>query len=401
MRSFEMVALALGFSLVVGCGSEGTSADDVGRLSAALCVEPRLTPLRVTASSSESASYSPERAADGNASTRWSSVFADSAWIQLDFGVARQLERVVLKWETAASKSYTLGISDSESGPFTTIYTQTNGKGGTETASGLHGSGRYLRLTSTARTTGFGISLFELEAYAPVDGACGSPSPKCGSAPLRAVAASASSIESSDYPPSEAIDGIVGTSCGAGNRWSSAYADQQWLMLDLGQPRHLDRVVLRWECAASASYDIQVGLSPTGPWATVYSDPAGNGGVDDARGLNATARYVRVYSRKRTKPFGVSLYEVEIYGDADPMCGVGACTNPALENRTSLSIKSSSIGARVSADTVRSAMRIAQDPSTKKVYLWADSGLRELDLETLSSAPVVSRSAIASALPAG
>src|SRR6478609_2218554 len=183
MRSFEMVALALGFSLVVGCGSEGTSADDVGRLSAALCVEPRLTPLRVTASSSESASYSPERAADGNASTRWSSVFADSAWIQLDFGVARQLERVVLKWETAASKSYTLGISDSESGPFTTIYTQTNGKGGTETASGLHGSGRYLRLTSTARTTGFGISLFELEAYAPVDGACGSPSPKCGSAP--------------------------------------------------------------------------------------------------------------------------------------------------------------------------------------------------------------------------
>src|SRR6185295_14588231 len=97
-------------------------------------------------------------------------------------------------------------------------------------------------------------------------------------------------------------------------RWSSAFGDPQLIVVDLGAPRHISRVVLRWETAASADYDLDVADSASGPWITVYSDHAGNGGTDDIDGLSANRRFVRMYSRARTTPFGNSLYELDVFG---------------------------------------------------------------------------------------
>jgi cysteine-rich repeat protein len=129
---------------------------------------------------------------------------------------------------------------------------------------------------------------------------------------------------------SAAIDGSLTT------RWSSAFADPQWLLLDLGATRYVSRVVLRWENAASSDYEVDIGASATGPWTVLRNDPAGNGGVDDLTGLAGAGRYVRMYSRHRTTPYGNSLYEMEVYGDNNPNCSGGppvpVCGNGVVES---------------------------------------------------------------------
>lgn len=58
-------------------------------------------PGALTASGSENPGTTPGLAFDGDASTRWSSQFADDAWIRVDLGAALRIDRVVLDWEAA------------------------------------------------------------------------------------------------------------------------------------------------------------------------------------------------------------------------------------------------------------------------------------------------------------
>jgi len=114
----------------------------------------------------------------------------------------------------------------------------------------------------------------------------------------------------------------AGVGCRDGNtgtRWSSAFSDPQWIQLDLGASKHVSRVVLNWEAAASRSYEVQVSDDGTS-WRTIYSDSAGDGGIDDLRNLNGNGRYLRIYSRTRITQWGVSLWEIEVYGDANSSC---------------------------------------------------------------------------------
>jgi cysteine-rich repeat protein len=160
---------------------------------------------------------------------------------------------------------------------------------------------------------------------------CGGPCVACSATCmvnwLTTIEATASSIETATTPASAAIDGSMAT------RWSSGFSDPQWLYVDLGTQRRIKRVQLRWENAASWSYDIQVADSASGPWATIYADNAGNGGTDDITNLNANGRYVRMYSRSRTSQWGNSIWEFEVYGDLSPTCGAPVtCGNGALDS---------------------------------------------------------------------
>ncbi len=159
---------------------------------------------------------------------------------------------------------------------------------------------------------------------------CGGPCATCGSScqsvALSRASATASTAESPSNAASFAIDGSLTT------RWSSWFIDPQWLYVDLGSINRVRRVVLRWEAAASKDYDIQVSNTAAGPWTTVFTQPAGDGGVDDITGLNANARYVRMYSRQRATIFGNSLFEFEIYGDSNLACSAGAaCGNGVVD----------------------------------------------------------------------
>ena len=118
-----------------------------------------------------------------------------------------------------------------------------------------------------------------------------------------------SSIEGGTYVAANAVDGQLGT------RWSSQFSDPQWYRVDLGGAYAIDRVVLRWETAAARAYQIQVSADGA-TWSTVYSTSSGDGGVDDIALSAVTARYVRMYGTQRLTPYGYSLWEFEVYGEA-------------------------------------------------------------------------------------
>lgn len=108
------------------------------------------------------------RAVDGDTGTRWeSSHGANSAWLRLDLGNSQPLTRAVIRWEAANAASYSIDGSNNGNS-WTTITTRTNGAFGERTDTvNLSGSYRYVRVNSTARSTGneWGYSIWEVEVY--------------------------------------------------------------------------------------------------------------------------------------------------------------------------------------------------------------------------------------------
>ncbi|HEX4787494.1 MAG TPA: discoidin domain-containing protein, partial [Actinospica sp.] len=116
-----------------------------------------------TASSVESASYTPAGATDGNTGTRWSSAFSDPQWLDVDLGSAQSVCGVGLNWEAAYATGFQIQVSNDNTN-WTTVYSTTTGTGGTQNLA-VSGSGRYVRMYGTARATQYGYSLWEFDVY--------------------------------------------------------------------------------------------------------------------------------------------------------------------------------------------------------------------------------------------
>ncbi|MFJ2957941.1 discoidin domain-containing protein [Streptomyces sp. NPDC087270] len=127
---------------------------------------------QVTASSYEGGN-APAAALDGRTTTRWSSLYTDDQWLQVDLGSTAAVSGVVLDWESAYGTGYHIDVSDNGTA-WTPLYTTTSGKGGIEKLP-LTGSGRYIRLVGTARATGYGYSLWEFQVYGTVDDQASTP----------------------------------------------------------------------------------------------------------------------------------------------------------------------------------------------------------------------------------
>ncbi|MFJ3941120.1 discoidin domain-containing protein [Streptomyces parvus] len=119
----------------------------------------------------------------------------------------------------------------------------------------------------------------------------------------------ASSQENGGTAAGNAVDGDGGT------RWSSAFADPQWIRIDLGSPAALSRVELAWEAAHAKSYRIE--LSTDGDdWTTAYSTTTSAGG-DETLSISGDARYVRLTGTERATGYGYSLWEFKVFGTRD------------------------------------------------------------------------------------
>ncbi|RKR86244.1 type 1 glutamine amidotransferase [Micromonospora pisi] len=238
-------------------------------------------------------------AVDGNSGTRWGSAHADPQWISVDLGASYALNRVRLNWEAAYGRAYQIQTSPNNS-TWTTVHSTSTSDGGVDDVA-LTGTGRYVRVNGTTRGTAWGYSLWDLSVYGtPVTG---TPTLLSSGRPT-----ATSSVEpGSAHVAANAVDGNTAT------RWGSAYADPQWISVDLGATRSLSRVRLNWEAAYGRAYQIQT--SPdNNTWTTVYSTTASDGGIDDIT-LTGTGRHVRVHGTQRAlTPYGYSLWELEVYG---------------------------------------------------------------------------------------
>ena len=117
-----------------------------------------------TASGLESDAYPASAAVDGSLTTRWSSAFVDPSWIQLDLGSVQAFNRVILFWQNAYGVQYLIQTSNDQQN-WTTVYTQSAGKGGIEDLTFPTVNARYVRMYGTQRNTQYGYSLWEFQVY--------------------------------------------------------------------------------------------------------------------------------------------------------------------------------------------------------------------------------------------
>jgi len=103
-------------------------------------------------------------AVDGDPSTRWGSKFSDPQSITVDLGTAQPVGRVILRWEAAYARGYRIELS-SDGTTWRDAFATTTGNGAEDNITFTPTPARFVRMTGTQRATGYGYSLWELEAY--------------------------------------------------------------------------------------------------------------------------------------------------------------------------------------------------------------------------------------------
>ena len=168
------------------------------------------------------------------------------------------------------------------------------------------------------------VTVLAALAVAPL----GSPAHADGTLLSQGKTATASSTENGGTPASAAVDGNAGT------RWSSQWADPQWLEVDLGQTATISQVSLSWEAAYASAFQIQVSDNGS-TWSSIYSTSSGTGGTQNLN-VSGSGRYVRMYGTARATQYGYSIWEFQIYGSFG---GGGGCSssNAALNHPASAS----------------------------------------------------------------
>ncbi len=113
-------------------------------------------------------------------------------------------------------------------------------------------------------------------------------------------------------PASNATDGNGGT------RWESTTGvSPSWLSVDLGAAKALTSVVIDWEAANAATYQIQ-GSNDNTNWTTLKTVTGGAfGNRTDTNAVSGNYRYVRVYCTERSagNQWGYSIWELKVYGN--------------------------------------------------------------------------------------
>jgi hypothetical protein len=311
------LALAM---LLAACGGNSSepaapAAKTAGLLKAGgpsiAAVETALTPSSASATSSERGDLSAAAAIDHKQDTRWSSGFSDEQSLTLDFGKSELITRVRIDWENAHATQYLLQVSD-DNARWTTIKTVDNSQGGGEDISGLNGQGRYLRMQGVRRSSGYGYSIFEIQAFSgtpavepqpptPV------PDPVDTSKPgvaVKPVAASSSALENPGLNAAQTLDGKLNT------RWASAFEDGAWIQYDFGSKTQVGYMKLVWENSYGKQYALAV--SDDGQnWTQLRYVNNGRGGTEEFFNLGINARYVRLQGVARATQYGYSLFEVE------------------------------------------------------------------------------------------
>jgi alpha-tubulin suppressor-like RCC1 family protein len=167
---------------VAGCDLQPTAQpSETEEVTAALpagCTAATLKPVSATATSLENANYPAKNAIDGSATTRWSSAFSDPQSITVDYGATVVFSEVKITWQNSYAKNYTVQVSNAATGPWTVLYSKTGFGGGTDDTANLNGTGRYLQIYASLRSSQYGDSIYEIVALGSTNvAACGGCTP--------------------------------------------------------------------------------------------------------------------------------------------------------------------------------------------------------------------------------
>ena len=151
-----------------------------------------------------------------------------------------------------------------------------------------------------------------------------------------------------------AVDGNGGT------RWESAHGiSPSWLSVDLGASYNLSSVVIDWEAANAANYEVQGSTNGTS-WNTIASRTGGTFGTrTDTVAASGTYRYVRINCTQRStgNNWGYSVWELKVYGAAP-------ASNSAASIPANLNLATGAIVA-ASSQQQPAALAIDNNPGTR------------------------------------
>jgi hypothetical protein len=130
------------------------------------------------------------------------------------------------------------------------------------------------------------------------------PQPPTNLALNKSVAVS--SFEKAGLEGIYAVDGNLST------RWSSAFSDPQFIIVDLGSLHTLSEILLYWETAYAKAYQVQLSDDGT-TFRTIFTETNGDGGIDKIV-TTEQCRYVKIYCQQRGSVYGYSLFEIVVHG---------------------------------------------------------------------------------------
>ncbi len=315
----------------------------------------------VTFSSGVQVGNEAANAVDGSTTTRWAAS-PWPQWIQVDLGTAYAISKTEIMPYMNRAYQYTVEVSTNGTS-YTTVVNQTaNTTGGvTLTDNFAAVSARYVRLTVTGASgyTGGFASLYEFRVFGagappltttPTATWTNSPTltktltPTCAcftNTPTRTLTATLTLTQANTLtrtPTATSSGGAIVLSYNAPavassvqddafcvgctadkafdmnnyTRWATAWADPQWIYVDLGANATITRVVLNWQNAYGKAYQIQTSPDAV-TWTNIYTTTTGDGGVDDLT-VSGSGRYVRLYATVRGTTYGYSLFGFDIYG---------------------------------------------------------------------------------------
>lgn len=137
------------------------------------------------------------------------------------------------------------------------------------------------------------------------------------------------SSEDGGFKAGNVVDGDTGS------RWkSTGNTGEPWIVADLGESYRVYHVRLLWEGAYATDYEIMVADDCTegtdnGNFRTVFHRTDGAAGWDMMNITPVACRYVMMKAHSLINDgWGASLYQLEVYGDHEPVSGVGCVTAP-------------------------------------------------------------------------
>jgi len=128
--------------------------------------------------------------------------------------------------------------------------------------------------------------------------------------------AESSEPESATLTADKAVDGRGDT------RWSSAWVDDTWFLVDLGEPMEIDKIAISWQGAYATKYRILVSEDKE-KWINVTATNngviEGKGGREIIKFPNTMARYVKFEGISRATIFGYSFEEFEVFSEKNQL----------------------------------------------------------------------------------
>lgn len=330
------------------------------------------TNLALNKTATASTALSPAaNAVDGNGGTRWESAHNVSpSWISIDLGATYSLTSVSIDWEAANPSDYQVQGSTNGSS-WTTLSTQTGGTFGNRTDNiGVSGNYRYVRIFCTQRSAGnaWGYSIWELRIMGSVASSSASSVANSSSSVAAGsnLALGKSTAASTNLQPSaNAVDGSAGT------RWESNQGiDPSWISVDLGAVYTLSSVVIDWEAANAANYQVQ-GSIDNANWANLATRTGGTfGNRTDTNSVTGSYRYVRIYGTARSpgNNWGYSIFELKVFGS-----GAGSSSSSSSSSSSASSVALGDIVPLFNSGTALEPELVVEYPDRVETY-FSDRG---------------------------